>query len=149
MTITRIKTLLQLVAAAHIFGGLLLPFLVAGPLFAKYNELTARALGFESGSTAGVTFLISIFGPTVASWGILFFYAISTAFRDHDSRAWWILLVSILVWAPYEALLSIWARVYLNALIDFASAAAILIPLLLARRYFFLESTAAREHVAR
>ena len=126
-----------MIAIAHIVGGILLPFLVNTTLFATYNSLLYQALGFEaSGQNAEINFLIGLFGPTIASWGVLFLYVVSTAFKNPDKKGWWAIFLCCLAWAPYDSLLSIQKGIYINALINLISALAILIPLFMARKHF-------------
>jgi len=126
-----------MIAIAHIVGGILLPFLVNTTLFATYNSLLYQALGFEaSGQNAEINFLIGLFGPTIASWGVLFLYVVSTAFKNPDKKGWWAIFLCCLAWAPYDSLLSIQKGIYINALINLISALAILIPLFMARNHF-------------
>ena len=137
MSLPKIKIFLQMIAIAHIVGGILLPFLVNTPLFATYNSLLYQALGFEAaGQNAEINFLIGLFGPTIASWGVLFLYVVSTAFKNPDKKGWWAIFLCCLAWAPYDSLLSIQKGIYINALINLISALAILIPLFMARNHF-------------
>lgn len=137
MSLPNIKIFLQMIAIAHIVGGILLPFLVNTPLFATYNSLLYQALGFEaSGQNAEINFLIGLFGPTIASWGVLFLYVVSTAFKNPDKKGWWAIFLCCVAWAPYDSLLSIQKGIYINALINLISALAILIPLFMARNHF-------------
>lgn len=147
MVLQRIKIFLQLIAIAHITGGLLLPFLVSTPLFAAYNSLLYEALGFDTtGQNTEVNFLIGLFGPTIASWGVLFLYVVSTAFKKPDKKGWWAIFLCCVAWAPYDSLLSIQKGIYINALINLVSSLAILIPLFIARKYFFnIKSQSADE----
>jgi len=137
MSLPKIKIFLQMIAIAHIVGGILLPFLVNTTLFATYNSLLYQALGFEaSGQNAEINFLIGLFGPTIASWGVLFLYVVSTAFKNPDKKGWWAIFLCCLAWAPYDSLLSIQKGIYINALINLISALANLIPLFMARKHF-------------
>ena len=137
MSLPNIKIFLQMIAIAHIVGGIFLPFLVNTPLFATYNSLLYQALGFEaSGQNAEINFLIGLFGPTIASWGVLFLYVVSTAFKNPDKKGWWAIFLCCVAWAPYDSLLSIQKGIFINALINLISALAILIPLFMARNQF-------------
>ena len=137
MSLPNIKIFLQMIAIAHIVGGILLPFLVNTLLFATYNSLLYQALGFEaSGQNAEINFLIGLFGPTIASWGVLFLYVVSTAFKNPDKKGWWAIFLCCVAWAPYDSLLSIQKGIFINALINLISALAILIPLFMARNQF-------------
>ena len=138
MLLQRTKFFLQLIAIAHIIGGVLLPFLVNTSVFATYNTLVYQALGFDATRTnPEVNFLIGLFGPTIASWGVLFFYVVSSAFKNLDPKGWWAIFLSCVAWAPFDSLLSIQQGIYINALINLISALAILTPLFMARKYFF------------
>jgi hypothetical protein len=143
MLLQRTKFFLQLIASAHIIGGVLLPFLVNTSVFATYNTSVYQALGFDTtGRNPEVNFLIGLFGPTIASWGVLFFYVVSSAFKNLDPKGWWAIFLCCVAWAPYDSLLSIQNGIYINALINLISAAAILTPLFLARNYFFASKNA-------
>jgi len=138
MLIQKTKIFLQLIAIAHIIGGLLLPFLVNTSLFETYNTLVYQALGFETARTIPeINFLIGLFGPTIASWGLLFLYTVSSAFKNLDQKGWWAIILCCLAWAPYDSLLSIQKGIYINALVNLVSALAILTPLFMVRKYFF------------
>ena len=77
MLIQKTRIFLQLIAIVHIIGGMLLPFLVNTSLFETYNTLVYQALGFDiAGTNPEINFLIGLFGPTIASWGVLFFYVV-------------------------------------------------------------------------
>ena len=143
MLLQRTKFFLQLIAIAHIIGGVLLPFLVYTSVFATYNTMVYQALGFDTTWTnPEVNFLTGLFGPTIASWGVLFFYVVSSAFKNLDPKGWWAIFLSCVAWAPYDSLLSIQHGIYINGLINLISAAAILTPLFLARNYFFASAKA-------
>jgi len=138
MSLPKFRIFLQLIAIAHIVGGILLPFLVNTPLFSTYNALVNQALGFETtGKSTDINFLIGLFGPTIASWGVLFLYVVTTAFKNLDRRGWWAIFACCILWAPYDSILSIQRGIYVNALINLISALMILIPLFMARKYFF------------
>jgi len=133
---------LQLISIAHIIGGFLLPFLVNTPLFEIYNTLVYKALGVDATRTnPEIDFLIGLFGPTISSWGVLFFYVVTSAFRHPDPKGWWTIFLCCVAWAPYDSLLSIQKGIYINALINLVSALAILTPLFLVRQHFFHEGT--------
>ena len=134
----RSKIFLQLISIAHIIGGILLPFLVNTPLFESYNTLVYKALGVNAARTnPEINFLIGLFGPTISSWGVLFFYVVTSAFRDPHPKGWWTIFFCCLAWAPYDSLLSIQKGIYINALINLVSALAILTPLFIVRKHFF------------
>ena len=138
MSLSKLRIFLQVIAIAHIAGGILLPFIVNTQLFSTYNALVSQALGFETtGKNVEINFLIGLFGPTIASWGVLFLYVVTNVFKNPDKRGWWTIFASCILWAPYDSLLSIQKGIYINGLINLLSALVILIPLFMARKYFF------------
>lgn len=138
MNISQLKLFLQLIAIAHVAGGFLLPILVNTPLFATYNVTVYQALGVEgTGQNSTINFLHGLFGPTIASWGILFFYVVTTTFTKPDKKGWWAILLACLAWAPLDSFLSIQKGIYINGLIDLVVFIMILVPLFMARKYFF------------
>jgi hypothetical protein len=76
MSLPKFRIFLQLIAIAHIVGGILLPFLVNTQLFSTYNALVNQALGFETtGKSTDINFLIGLFGPTIPA-GESYFYTL-------------------------------------------------------------------------
>jgi hypothetical protein len=136
-----VRTWLRILAVLHILGGLSLPFLLQTPLLDFYRSSNSALLGilpFETAAPAATAFAVGLFGPTIASWGILFLFAVSAAF-DHPGRsAWWTLVLAVLAWGPYDAVLSIRHGIYINAVADLAVVLSILVPLVLARSHFFV-----------
>ena len=138
----QVKLFLQLIAIAHILGGFLLPILVDTFVFDTYNEIVFRALEVEgTGQHSNITFLHGLFGPTIASWGILFLYVVTTTFEKPDKRGWWTILFACLAWAPLDGFLSMQKGIYINGLIDLVVFVAILTPLFIARKHFFSSPT--------
>ena len=89
--------ILLCVGPLHVIAGLLL-------------FLTAFLPGLQGtiASTAGLSgdnyspFLFAVFGPTVASWGILF-TAVTRQFNDYPTRRLWnAMVLSIAIWAPLD-----------------------------------------------
>lgn len=81
-------------------------------------------------------FLIGIFGPTVASWGLLFYYNVSKAFESKTAQDWWFLIFSILIWSVLDTTFSLYfgvaSHLYINGLV----ALLLLLPLLLQKSQF-------------
>lgn len=134
MNIKRAKKWLQFVAIAHIVGGILLPLLVFSSLSHAYFEQTLTR--FPNGDINAIKFFVAIFGPTVASWGLLFLYALDKAFRDRTSKDWWFLLVSILVWGVLDSGLSFYYLIYSHLVINGIALLMLLLPLLIVKKHF-------------
>jgi hypothetical protein len=89
--------LLSLVGPLHIIVGVLL-FLTAFLPDVQQSIASAAALDGDRFSP----FLFSVFGPTLASWGVLF-TSLARQFADYPAkRLWNAMLYSILVWAPMD-----------------------------------------------
>jgi len=136
-----IKRWLQATALLHILIGLSLPFIVESPLFSVYRDHLHQAFMMEAATYGENThhqtaFLVGLFGPTIASWGVLFLYVVNSAFARPTPQAWWFMLVACLVWAPYDSVLSLLNGVYLNAIINAVVFPIIVVPLLMVKKHF-------------
>jgi hypothetical protein len=125
---------LKLIAIIHIVGGVLLPLVVFTPIATPYFEHLLET--FPQGDLASMKFLIGVFGPTVASWGLLFYYAIDKAFQNKTSFDWWLLFAAVMVWLVFDTTFSLFfnitAHLYINGLV----ALIILLPLLRLKAHF-------------
>lgn len=140
-SISNIQRILQIIAILHIVAGLLFPWIVASHGFDAYRhhvQLVFDAEGY--GAEQQAEFLMAIFGPTIASWGVLFLYAVNSAFSRPSPQAWWFMLTACLVWAPYDSVYSLQQGVYLNAYINAVAFVAMMVPLLVAKKHFFTKS---------
>jgi len=78
-------------------------------------------------------FLVSVFGPTIASWGILFFSLARTFFSNPTRGLWWALILSIVTWALLDSALCVYYGIY-SAVVLNAAVAALFLGLLLGTR---------------
>ncbi len=124
-------------ALAHVLGGLALPWLIHTELFRYYNQTLYAALRLQDApSQEAARFLLGLIGPTMASWGLLFFLVLRQGFARPTPAAWWLILLALLLWAPYDSWLSWRQGLPLNALINAVALLLVLPPLLLLRPYF-------------
>ena len=132
-----IKIWLQAVAVGHVVGGVLLPFLLESEIVFPYMDSLNTAFGVTNvnGKNQAV-YLMGLFGPTIASWGILFWFVVQQQFTKPTKNGWWGMVAAVLVWAPYDSVLSIYYCVYLNVIINGISALMVLIPLWWCRHKF-------------
>lgn len=121
MSAERLDRWLAFVAILHVIAGLALPFVLLRtdwldpwlPL-AQPDARTAFAL----------------FGPTVASWGLLMLFLVQHGLRRDQAWAANALIAGILVWAPFDAAIC-HAYGWTHAIVlDAVAGAAILIPAL-------------------
>lgn len=91
--------LIQCLAIGHIVLGLCFPFL--GQL-AYVNELLLAGMfpnqSLSHETAAQASFLITLFGPTVASWGILLLVLSNQYFSSPNKNLWRGMIIAVLVW---------------------------------------------------
>lgn len=121
MSAQRLDRWLSVIAMLHVIGGLALPFLL----------LRSAALdGLLPAESADARLAYALFGPTVASWGLLMLFLVHYGLRNGQIWAANALIAGILIWVPLDTALCYvhgWnGAVALNA----AASAAILIPAL-------------------
>jgi hypothetical protein len=119
MSADRLDRWLSLVAIAHVIAGLLLPFVLL-----RTGWLDAL-LPLSDGD-ARVAF--AVFGPTVASWGLLMLFLVQYGVRRNQAWAANALIAGILVWAPLDAAICHsygWTHA---VVLDAIASAAILVP---------------------
>lgn len=92
------RKLLIFIAWIHIVGGLALPFAV------QFEGVQAFIVNALKGTAAepGSTFWIGVFGPTVASWGLLFLALLHSFFNNPTHEKWKILLGAVLIWCVID-----------------------------------------------
>lgn len=90
---------IQCLAIGHIILGLSFPFL--GQL-AFVNELLLAGMfpnqALSAETAAQASFLITLFGPTVASWGVLLLLLITIYMQSPSLYLWRGMLFAILIW---------------------------------------------------
>ena len=105
MMIKIVKGILQAIAIVHIIGGLVLPWAVHSTLFQQYG--IQFSIAFHNSNSIGFKnqgeFLTGLFGPSIASWGILFAYVIDVSFRSRDRQ---VVVVVCCCWRTMASLAS-------------------------------------------
>ncbi len=113
---------IKIIALAHIALGIFLPFFAQIDSVEKLlvsEVFSGIALSSEAHSQAA--YVISLFGPTVASWGILLFILIQNYSQTPTHRTWLGLVAAILVWyigdTSYSLLNNVSAAFFLNTFV--------------------------------
>ncbi len=133
----RVKCWLQFVALAHVFGGLMLPFVVQFDLVQPYFRLMAEVFALNPNQDLRmVQFMVGIFGPTVASWGVLFWAVVTQSFDNPTKKSWYVMLAACVVWAFYDSIYSSFFGLWINALINGVAFVSIVLPLWGVRKDF-------------
>ena len=95
--------ILSWVGPLHIVAGLLL-FLTA--FLPGLQTTIATSAGLDGDNFS--PFLFSVFGPTVASWGVLF-TAVVRQFIDYPTRRLWnAMALAVVIWAPLDTSLCLY-----------------------------------------
>ncbi len=115
---------LAALAVLHIAGGLALPLLMA---------LMPERLPVMP---AGASFWVAVFGPTLASWGVLMLALVRHGLRSGQIWACDALLWALLAWAPLDAWLCWRVGFYPALVVDLLMLPSLLIPVLILRRSF-------------
>lgn len=125
----RLGQFLLLVAAGHVLLGLAMPFvlpLLPGVLARMPYADAAEAAQFWS----------RVFGPTLASWGVLACFLVRYGVQQRQRWACDALIGAVLAWAPLDAWLC-WQAGFLPGIaLDIFVSAAIFVPALWLRRRF-------------
>ena len=91
---------------AHAVGGVLLIFLVDTALLKPYLDYLAYTVSGQGIHQPGVKVLLSLFGPTVASWGILFCLAVDYYYTSGKAQIKWLSFAAIFVWLLLDSTIS-------------------------------------------
>ena len=121
MSAERLDRWLGFIAILHVIAGLALPFVLL-----RTGWLDPwLPLADPEARTA-----FALFGPTVASWGLLMLFVVQHGLRHHQAWAANALIAGVLVWAPLDAAIC-HAHGWTHAVVlDAIASIAILIPAL-------------------
>jgi len=116
-------------ALAHICIGVLMPILVFIGGFDGYisaiNPLLANA---DYNAILTIKGLIALFGPTIASWGVLFFILVNSGLSHLSRSKYYLLLLALLTWAIYDSFISILINFTINVAINGIALILLIIP---------------------
>ncbi|BFM12158.1 hypothetical protein R50072_23110 [Simiduia litorea] len=115
----------------HAMGGVLLVFILDTPLAEPYLDYLAQQLAVQDGHHAGTPVLLALFGPTVASWGILFCLAVDYYYTSGKAMVKWLSFAAIFVWLLLDSTISGFYGLYWHWYINGFMATALCLPLLL------------------
>jgi hypothetical protein len=115
---------------AHVIAGVLLAALPLAP--SVHSGLVVAIFGGRK-TTEEVLFLVSAFGPTIASWGVLFYALVRAFFRNPTSGTWWALVLAVVIWAPLDSALCIHYGLYAVVAANMVIAVVFLVLLLRVR----------------
>ncbi|HQS57533.1 MAG: hypothetical protein B7Y56_09330 [Gallionellales bacterium 35-53-114] len=128
---------LYIVAIGHILLGFALPVLAFSSGFDFYaGQLRDTFWGAATVPAEALAFqrwIVALFGPTVASWGILMAYLVRAGVRSKEQWPWNGLLLSLIAWAPLDIAISLLHGFWLHVAIDIVAVTLIAVPALILR----------------
>ena len=111
------KRLLTFLALGHIAAGLILCALYfVTPLYIPLLKIIYAAQPTAINNESQMIFWLCILGPTIASWGVLFFALVHQYFLTPTIFLWRCMVAAILIWAPLDSLLCILNGIYVGAI---------------------------------
>lgn len=121
-------TLLKLIAIGHIVGGLLLCLLYfIAPLHTPLLQAVYASQPERLSNTPQLIFWLCILGPTIASWGVLFFTLLQQFAQHPSPSSWRGMIVAVLVWAPLDSTLCLLNGIAAGAAGNLAVTVALLL----------------------
>ena len=128
---------LILVAVVHIVAGIALPIFAYSTAFDFYSDRLGEVFWiFQEVPQETKEFqrwIVALFGPTIASWGVLMAYLVKTGAKTNEPWPWNVLLLAIVLWAPADIGISLLHNFWLHVQIDVFAVLAIVPPTLLLR----------------
>lgn len=132
-----LETWLFVVALAHILIGLSLPFIAFSSGFDFYAEKIRETFWSDAlippEADAFQRWIVALFGPTIASWGVLMAYLVRAGMHTNESWPWNALLLSLLLWAPADIAISLMYDFWLHVIVDLFAVFIIAVPALALR----------------
>ncbi|MBK7299238.1 MAG: hypothetical protein IPI79_01745 [Moraxellaceae bacterium] len=114
-----------------------MPFIVQLNVVQPYFRLMANVFAVDSNQDLRlVQFMVGVFGPTVASWGVLFWAVVTQSFDNPTKKSWYVMLAACVVWAFYDSIYSSFFGLWINALINGVAFVSIVLPLWGVRKDF-------------
>lgn len=128
---------LLLVALGHIVAGLLIPIWAYSPAFDFYSDFLKDAF-WSSQEVPQETkefqrWILALFGPTIASVGVLMTYLVKAGIKHREPGPWNALLIVTAIWAPGDIGISLMHDFWPHVLIDAMAMLVIVPPTLILR----------------
>ena len=125
------------VGLGHVLLGVVLAFTAQLPIAAPYFEHLYASVGASQAPTAQyhslLTTMVRLFGPTVASWGLLFSLLVYLYRQHGHGLIKPALFVALLLWCVLDSAISAYYGILAHAYLNTLAALSIALPLLLLR----------------
>jgi hypothetical protein len=99
------------------------------PVFWSPNTVEESAKGFQQ-------WIYGVLGATMAGWGVFMTFIAHYSFRNKEKWAWNCMFVGMLVWFVLDTSISIFHKVYFNAVFNTGLLIIAMLPVVLTRKYF-------------
>jgi len=120
-----------LVALGHIAVGIAIPVFAYSTAFDLYGGLLKEAFWLvhevPPETKEFQRWMFALFGPTIASVGVMMFYLVKSGIRHREPEPWNALLIVSAVWASGDIGISLMHNFWLHVLID-ALALLVIVP---------------------
>lgn len=80
--------------------------------------------------------IYGVLGTVMAGWGVVLLFMVRNPFRKRERWAWVCLFTGLMVWYVPDTLISLYFRVYINAVLNSVLFVLAVIPLVFTRKYF-------------
>jgi uncharacterized protein len=133
--------------AGHIVLGIALALGVQSALLAPYFDTVLEQFALPGSDTAARNMaqsLIQLFGPTVASWGLLFSGLVYLYRQRGEGGIKWLIFAALLLWLPLDCLISARHGLYLQVYLNLCVGLLIALPLALLKPLAAVASSPAR-----
>lgn len=134
LSIGAVRAWLITLAVIHLVGGLLLIPFAFTPLLESGLELLP--VPRPGTGIPEIRFLVALFGPTIASWGLLLLVCAMNLSRLLSPGNWWLLVAAVLVWAVLDTSLCLGYGYYPVVWLNLPVTVALLLPMWLGRHHF-------------
>lgn len=121
------EKLLKIIAAAHVAGGVLLPLILFIPALHPIILSTIYGDASYIMDSRQIIFWMCILGPTIASWGLLYYALLNQYFINPSPTLWYALLGALIVWAPLDSALCLYNGITIGAVMNLAVTFVIIV----------------------
>ncbi len=128
---------LLLAALGHVVVGISLPMFAYSTAFDFYSDLLKDTFWFSQEVTPETKefqrWMFALFGPTIASVGVLMTYLVKAGIKHREPGPWNALLIVTAIWAPGDIGISLMHNFWLHVQIDIVAMLVIVPPTLMLR----------------
>lgn len=128
---------LLLVALGHIAVGLLIPIWTYSSAFDFYSNLLKDAFWLSRDVPQETKefqrWILALFGPTIASVGVLMFFLVKAGIKHREPEPWNALLIVTAIWTPGDIGISLMHGFWPHVLVDIFAMLVIVPPTLILR----------------